>query len=369
MSDGEKKRSHFDFISFLKSLRHRNEIVKYLRFCVCCVFASISWIQVGCISKSPEEVVVYAALDKEFSDPILKDYADESDVSVLPKYDIESNKTVGLVSDIIQRRDQQRCDLFWNNEILHTLRLQKLGMLVAYESPLAKNYPAEFIGSDKTWHGFAARARVLIVNTDLLPEKSNWPKSVNDLADPQWKNRCGMARPLFGTTASHAAVLFSRLGEDKATDFFKQVAENAVIEGGNKTVAMNVAQGRYAWGITDTDDAIIEKDAGKPVAIVFPDQGDGQPGCLQIPNTLAIIKGGPNTENAKKLVDYLLKAEIEKRLAAGASAQIPLNKNVSERSRAVSGDVRWMKVDFEAAADRWDASRKTLEQLFPVGKK
>ena len=323
----------------------------------------------GCIRESPEEVVVYAALDKEFSDPILKDFASESGVTVLSKFDVESNKTVGLVSDIIERKDRQRCDLFWNNEILHTLRLRKLGMLVAHESPLSSEYPKAFVGSDHTWHGFAARARVLIVNTNLLPDSKKWPESVSELADAKWKDRCGMARPLFGTTASHAAVLFSQWGDQKAEKFFKQVAQNAVIEGGNKTVAMNVAKGRYAWGITDTDDAIIEKDAGKPVAIIFPDQADGQPGCLQIPNTLAIIKGGPNEANAKQLVDYLLQAEIEKRLAAGTSAQIPLNRSVSERSRAVDQDVRWMEVDFEAASDCWERSRKTLETLFPVGGK
>ena len=344
-------------------------MMKHLKNRIVLLSGLILALLVGCISKSPEEVVVYAALDKEFSDPILKDFASESEISVLPKYDIESNKTVGLASDIIDRKDRQRCDLFWNNEILHTLRMRKLGLLVSYESPQAKNYPKEFIGSDHTWIGFAARARVLIVNKKLLPDPSKWPRSVEELADPKWKKQCGMARPLFGTTASHAAVLFSQMGSEKAESFFKSVSENAVIEGGNKTVAVHVAQGRYAWGITDTDDAIIEKDAGKPVEIVFPDQEKGKPGCLQIPNTLAIIKGGPNTENAKKLVDHLLQAEIENRLAKGASAQIPLNKKATAVSRAVQKKVRWMKVDFEAAADKWDESRKKLEVLFPVGKK
>jgi iron(III) transport system substrate-binding protein len=328
------------------------------------------WLPVisGCLSRSEQEVVVYAALDKEFSQPILDDFEQAAEISVLAKYDVESNKTVGLATDIIEHRSRQRCDLFWNNEILHTLRLQKLGLLEPYETPLANHYPGSFVGSDHTWHGFAARARVLIVNTELLADGNSWPASVSELADPKWKGNCGMARPLFGTTASHAAVLFSQWGAARASSFFEQVSQNAVVEGGNKQVARNVARGDYAWGITDTDDAIIEKDAGQPVAIVFPDQADGQPGCLLIPNTLAIIKGGPNTENAKRLVDSLLSEQTEIRLARGPSGQIPLHRKVEEPSRAVDGNVRWMQVDFELAADQWDASRAVLEKLFPVGR-
>ena len=77
-----------------------------------------------------------------------------------------------------------------------------------------------------------------------------------------------------------------------------------------------------AIGMTDTDDAIDEVKAGHDAAIVFPDR-DGKAGprmgTLFIPNTLCIPRGCPNLDGARKLVDYLLSAEIEKRLAEGPS--------------------------------------------------
>jgi iron(III) transport system substrate-binding protein len=79
-----------------------------------------------------------------------------------------------------------------------------------------------------------------------------------------------------------------------------------------------------AFGITDTDDAMIEVEKGLPIAIVYPDQGEYGMGTLFIPNTLAVIKGGPNREPAHRLVDYLLSPTVEEKLAAGPSAQIPL---------------------------------------------
>lgn len=331
-----------------------------LRVVFCClVVLSLS---VGCLRTNPREVVAYAALDKEFSEPLLEEFGKQTGIKVLGKYDIESNKTVGLANEIITNASRPRGDLFWNNEILHTIRLEKLGLLETYRSPLAEKYPQQFVSKEGRWHGFAARARVLIINRQLLPDQSAWPASIAELADPRWRGKCGMARPLFGTTATQAAVLFAQLGDQAATDFFKQVAENAVIESGNKQVAQHVAEGRYAWGVTDTDDAVIEIEAGKNVALVFPDQATQ--GTLLIPNTLAIIKGGPNTESARKLVDWLLRSETEVQLAKGASAQIPLNREVTERSRVAPEDLKVMEVDFVAAAEKWETAQRVLVEIF-----
>jgi iron(III) transport system substrate-binding protein len=101
------------------------------------------WLSVlaGCWSAPDRQVVVYTALDREFSEPILQDFEQRTGIRVLAKYDVESTKTVGLVNAIIQERNRPRCDLFWNNEILHTLRLERLGMLDRYESPRAADFP------------------------------------------------------------------------------------------------------------------------------------------------------------------------------------------------------------------------------------
>lgn len=318
----------------------------------------------GCWSRAEQEVVVYSALDREFSEPILQEFQAETGITVLDKYDIESTKTVGLVSAIIQEQNRPRCDVFWNNEILHSLRLQKLGMLEAYHSPAAKTFPQSYRSADGQWHGLAARARVLIVNTDIVSGDS-MPTSIEDLVTPTWKGKVGIAKPLFGTTATHAAVLFAIWGDERATDFFRQVHQNAEVMSGNKQVATAVSRGQLAFGITDTDDAIIEVDKGLPVKIIFPDQRDGQLGSLFIPNTLCIVKDGPNTINAKKLVDHLLSPAVESRLATGSSAQFPVNSIVETKSRALpNAPIRWMDVDFEAAADRWDRAAEILREIF-----
>ena len=69
----------------------------------------------GCQRSSTNEVVVYVALDREFSAPILAAFTEDTGIQVRAKYDLESNKTVGLTNLIIAEKDRPRCDLFWNN--------------------------------------------------------------------------------------------------------------------------------------------------------------------------------------------------------------------------------------------------------------
>jgi iron(III) transport system substrate-binding protein len=340
------------------------------RALIVCVFL------VGCGKSAPDRVVVYCALDREFADPILKDFTRDTGLEVVPRWDTEANKSVGLYEDLVREKDRPRCDVHWNNEILATIRLQRQGLLEPYRSPSALPFPAPFKAKDDTWTAFAARARVLVVNTKLLPKKEDWPATLMDCTDPKWKAKFAMARPQFGTTATQAACLFQMMGSDQAKDFFHKVRENdAVLLPGNKQVAEAVSQGRVFFGVTDTDDAFAEVDAGQPVTIIFPDalpdqneKGDlPRSATLFIPNTVALIKGCPNPAGGKKLIDYLLKPEVEAKLAKAQSRQIPLNPLVKVEGINLAlpdWDRYGSIVDFAKIVDCWDEAQRFLAMEF-----
>jgi iron(III) transport system substrate-binding protein len=92
---------------------------------------------------------------------------------------------------------------------------------------------------------------------------------------------------------------------------------------------------------------------GKSVRQIYPDQEEGGLGCLVLPNAGVLIKGGPNPENGKKLLDYLLSPETERKLAFANCAQIPLHKGVEtpDDVRKIE-DIKTMGVDFEAVAEK-----------------
>jgi iron(III) transport system substrate-binding protein len=323
----------------------------------------------GCSDAKPR-VVLYCAQDEEFAEEILTEFSRRTGLGVAPRYDTEADKSVSLYEELVREARRPRCDVHWNNEILSTIRLQRQGLLQPYASPSAGPYLAQDKASDDTWHAFAARARVLLVNTKLVAEADR-PHSLLDLTGPRWKGRVGMAKPQFGTSATQAACLFEVLGADQARRFYLGLRDNGVtIVPGNKQVAEGVSQGRFAVGMTDTDDAIIEVEAGQPVALIFPDghrpQGDRM-GTLFIPNTVAVMKGCPNLAGARQLVDYLLSPEVETKLAQAASHQIPLNPEVKVRPHeqiATPATVKRMDVNFEKAADLWDQAQDFLRQEF-----
>jgi iron(III) transport system substrate-binding protein len=349
--------------------------MRITRRLVYCLVAFTMSTLLGC-PPAQHHLVLYCAQDQEFAEDILADYKKETGVTVTPKFDTESTKSVSLVVEIEREKGRPRCDVFWNNEIVSTIRLQKQGLLLPYESPSAKPFPERTKAKDHTWQAFATRARVLIVNKDKVAEK-DWPHSLFDLTDAKWRDKAVMAKPEFGTSATQAACLFEVLGADKARDYYHGLKTNGIqIAPGNKQAAEWVAAGKSEGGkevlvgVTDTDDAMDQIKAGKPVAVIFPDRNapkNGKMGTLFIPNTLCIIKDCRHPEEAKKLVDYLLSAKIEEKLAEGDSHQIPLNPEVKAKLPKEMADlekIKHMDVDFEKAAELWDKAQEFLKEEF-----
>jgi len=331
----------------------------------------------GCKNASQSRVVVYSAQDEEFAKELFKEFTQNAGLEVAPKYDTEAKKSVTHYTEIVSEKSRPRCDVFWNNEILSTIRLQRQGLLDPYDSPAAAAFAKEDKADDHTWCAFATRARVLVVNTKLVPEAER-PRSLLELTEPRWKGKVVMAQPQFGTTATQAACLFEVLGPEKAKEYYRGLKANELqLSPGNKQAAEWAGKGRtpagqvVAVGITDTDDAMEEVHDNPDVVVIFPDRDakEGRMGTLYIPNTLAIIKGCPNPTGARKMVDYLLSPEVETKLAEGPSHQIPLNPNVKatlppQYVKPTDKDAHPAKIDFAKAADLWDDTQKFLEAEF-----
>jgi iron(III) transport system substrate-binding protein len=309
------------------------------------------------------EVVVYTAHDQIYSEPIIREFEARTGISVRTVYDTEASKTVGLVNRLIAEKGNPQCDVFWNNEFARSVVLKRKGVLAPYRSPSASGIPDRYKDPEGYWTGFAARARVIIYNTELVTEEEA-PHSIFDLTADHWQGDCTIAKPLFGTTSTHAAALFLVLGHEGAENYFSQLKNNGVIiVDGNATVKNLVADGETKMGLTDTDDANMALIAGKPVKIVFPDQHSI--GTLVIPNTVALIANAPHPQEAKHFIDYLLTPEVEEKLAFSKAAQIPLRDGVKSPDNVPSvKDIRAMDVDYAALADMIEETALFVKETF-----
>lgn len=313
-------------------------------------------------------VVVYCALDQEFADPILAEFEQSTGIHVKAEWDTEQSKTVGLANRLKFEKDSPRCDVFWSNETLQTVRLALEGVFEPYASPSAADIPAEFKDAGGLWTGFAARPRILILTTDkeMWPDAER-PKSMSDLANPKWKGRAVLAQPLSGTTLTHAVVLSTVLGEQPAAKWFQAIRDNGCASPvGNGAAASAVGGRQAAFGFTDIDDFHAIERKGQPVEVVYPDQGEGQPGTLLIPNTVALVRRAPHPDFGRKLIDFLLLRDVERRLAECDSAQVPLRPDVPRpvHVKAPPKDFRPMKVDWVDAAKHYDERLERLQSMW-----
>ena len=309
------------------------------------------------------EVVVYASVDQQFAEPVLKDFEADTGIVVKALYDVEAAKTTGLVNRLIAEKDHPLADVWWRGEFAQTVDLAAKGVLAAYAAPNAGRIPAGYKDAAGRWTGFGGRARILFVNTDLVAE-DQMPKGLADLtASPIAGERIGIAYPLFGTAATQAAALYAARGPAAGKAFYQGLKDKGLqVVDGNGVVRDMVVAGQLAFGLTDTDDACGALAKGAPVKIVIPDQ-DGE-GTLVVPNTVALVAGGPNPESGKTLVDHLLSEAVERRLVEAGWIQLGLSGGLADRKCGLPGDVKGMDVSLEQIAAQMAPIKTDLAEIF-----
>ena len=265
-----------------------------------------------------EALVVYCAHDAIYSEAILQRFEEETGIPLRIRFDSEATKSLGLTERLRREGADGPCDVFWNNELLGTLDLLDAGLLAPYQGPGWQRIPAAFKDPEGRWTGFGARLRVWILHEDAEGQVAEPEALLQE--DP---SQVAIAKPLYGTTRTHYTVLWQRWGAERLKEWHHQLRQQGLREvNGNGASMRLVADGVCAAGWTDTDDAFLALDDGKPVRMQPVRLADGA--TIAIPNTVSIIRGSRHRQAAERLVDWLLSAEIELALAASASRQIPL---------------------------------------------
>jgi len=316
----------------------------------------------GCskASNPAKNVVVYVSEDQVFSEPILKDFEKETGIQVKAVFDTEEAKSTGVMNRLLAEKNNPQADVYWANEPVRADVLRQQGISAPFKPANAQQIPAQFKDEQGYWTGFSARARVLVVNRAAKTK----PTSVLSYVDPEAKGKAVIANPLFGTTTAQMAALFSVWGEERGKQFLAGLKANQVkLSTSNGESADFVGSGEFEFALVDSDDAVDRMRRGKPIDIVYPDQAEGEVGVLIIPNAVALIRGGPNSENGKLLIEYLLSKETERKLAVADCAQIPLNRGVEPPKELKPIDqIRTMKVNYADLAAKLQAIQPVLKE-------
>lgn len=357
------------------SFRGNYVLKKRLRLLSLLMLLSLCSILLGCSVPYEKQVVVHCDANRTSAGPILASFARQ-----FPKDEFQVQRRSLLSTDSLVFAESARNslsetldgDVVWDSDLLRTIRRQRDGLLLSRKWAIPRNWPNSFRASDGTWVAFAARARVLIINVQSN-ESTNIPKSVFNLAMPQWKDRCGIASLSSPSVRVHLSIIAScseaiRIdmhenqkiaSENQILDFDKwmdEVIHNVKIYETDEQLASAVVRGEIQWGVVDSDLAIALRDQTSAIKIVFPDQGEGGFGAVLVPDTVSVLAANKNPKVAGRLADFLVSDEVEARLTISDNATIPLNPVPKELSRLLRGlDVKWADIEVGNIATAWDS--------------
>jgi iron(III) transport system substrate-binding protein len=176
-----------------------------------------------------------------------------------------------------------------------------------------------------------------------------------------------MALPLFGTTATHVAALYVKDGAEVTRALLVALREAGVrFVDGNSVVRDMVADGRLAYGLTDTDDACaaLERDADGRLEIIFVDQAGA--GTLVIPNTVGLVADGPNPAAGRAFIDWLLRPATTARLVEDGWFQVAL-RDLGDAAPAPcvdASDLRLLAVELSAVAAAIEDAQRDMGEVF-----
>lgn len=253
------------------------------------------------------KLVVYTALNEDDILALQKKFKEDTGI------DIAYIRLGGgdAVARVQAEKDSPKADVLVGGSVDLYEPLAKEGIFEKYSSPNAKDLDAKFNDPNGFWQGWYMGVQGIVINKDrfekeLASKGLQKPQTWDDLLDERYKNVFVNSNPATsGGAYIFAADQIFRLGEDKAWEYLINLDKNVhhYYKGAGDCISP-IATGEFIAGVSWVHDIFKTQKQGYPIEIIIPKQTAFEIGGA------AVIKGGPNTENAKKFVDWLLTKEI-----------------------------------------------------------
>ncbi len=260
----------------------------------CAAFFTLS---ATCFAKG-EKVTVYMPSPAGLADKIAAGFKASSGI------DVEVFQ--GTTGEILARLETEKANPVADVVILASwsdgLLLKKQGNLLSYKPTNAAKVVNGWIDNDSMLFGYSASAVGVIYNTTIYKTLSeNWDGLANKkyreniaIPDPEKSGACKDF--VAGYVNAYGWKTFEALAKNKMT-----------VPGANKAALEAVTTGEVGILVAGVDyNAYTSIKKGEPLAIYYP-----KGGTVINPRPAMILKTAPNTENAKKFVDYLFSDEAQ----------------------------------------------------------
>ena len=251
--------------------------------------------------------------------------------------------------DVVNTADQAHCIVWKSN-----------GWLAPYlPEEVVKHYDKRFYDPD----GLHVTTRILIspiaYNTDLV-KKEDAPKSFKDLLDPKWKGKLVKAHPAYSGTIMNSTFQMQR---DLGWDYFVKLAAQNVMQVQSATdTPKRISLGERAVMVDGAGYLVIrDKEAGRPVDVVYPEEG-----TPLATSPSAVFKGAPNPNAARLFQNWMHSREAQQLLVDFARQYSPHRETIEKPGIRKLADIKLMKEDPEGILTQGDAVKQRYAEIFKV---
>jgi iron(III) transport system substrate-binding protein len=255
-----------------------------------------------------KSLVVYCPHPVEFINPIIAEFESKTGIQA----EVITAGTGELLKRVESEQANPLGDVFWGGS-LSTITPKK----DLFENYKSANEDAVFDDCKNTegmMTRFTVIPSVIMVNTKLIGDIE--VKGYEDLLNPALKGKIAFADPSKSSSSfEHVVNMLYAMGNgtpDKGWDYVKKLCKNldGKLLSGSSAVYKGVADGEYTVGLTFEEGAAKYVKDGAPVKVVYMEEG-----TISKPDTVQIIKGAKNMDNAKKFIDFVTSKETQTLIA------------------------------------------------------
>lgn len=190
-----------------------------------------------------EGIVVYNAQHENLVKSWVDGFTKETGIKVTLRNGDDSE----LGNQLVQEGSASPADVFLTENSPSMVLVDNANLFAPLDADTLKQVPAEYRPAHGRWIGIAARSTVFVYNPEKLNEQQ-LPKSLMDLAKPEWKGRWA-ASPSGADFQAIVSAMLALKGEQATLEWLKAMKTNFVAYKGNSTVMKAVNAGQIDGGV------------------------------------------------------------------------------------------------------------------------
>ena len=248
------------------------------------------------------ELTVYSGRSEELVAPLLDCFEERSGVDIEVRYAGSDE----MALQISEEGDDTDADVFFSQTPGALGFLEGEGRLSALPAELLELVDEEYRSPTGVWIGASGRVRTFVYNTENVAEE-DLPRSIDDVLDPAWEGRLGVA-PSNASFQDFVAAMFLERGEARTAEFLARLAAlEPRVQPNNVAIVDAVARGEIDGGLVNHYYGVqaLREDPDLPIANHFFPSGDLGSFVL-VAGAGIVDEGADHQEEAEAFVTFLL---------------------------------------------------------------